>query len=129
MQEKTTKLLNQIGINEDYLTYFESSYIKEIIIDKQSNKFHFIINTKNILPINVYDDLLNCLKETFSHEINFTIDYDGTDYNNCFEYLNRLMTKYAEESVRYNVFVNREIKVIDNLVEYPIYNKIDELYL
>ena len=30
MLEKTIKLLNQIGINEDYMIYFENCYVEQI---------------------------------------------------------------------------------------------------
>ena len=43
MKEKTNKFLNQIGLNEDYISYFEDSYVEEIIVEKTTKRFHFII--------------------------------------------------------------------------------------
>ena len=127
MKEKTNKFLNQIGINEDYISYFEDSYVEEIIVEKTTKRFHFIIHINNILPINVYDDLLNCLKETFNNETLLTLNYDGNDYSSVSEYLNRLIEEYAKNSMRYNVFINRSIKINETTIDYPIYNKIEEL--
>ena len=127
MKEKTNKFLNQIGINEDYISYFKDSYVEEIIVEKTTKRFHFIININNILPINVYDDLLNCLKETFNNETILTLNYDGYNYSNISDYLNRLIEEYAKNSMRYNVFINRNIKVNETTIDYPIYNKIEEL--
>ena len=127
MSEKTIKLLNQIGINEDYMEYFNESYVEQIEVDKTTNRFHFIIHINNILPINVYDDLLNSLKEAFSHEITIKLNYDGDDYSNISDYLNRIMEDYSKEGVRYKVFLNRDIKINKTTIEYPIYNKIEEL--
>ena len=127
MLEKTEKFLNQIGINEDYMNYFNESYIKEIIIEKKTNRFHFIININNILPIEVYDDLLNSLKENFHREINLSLIYEGKDYILVKDYLNRIISEYASSSLRYNVFINRNIIINDTNIEYLIYNKIEEI--
>ena len=103
MTEKMEKLLNQIGINEDYMDYFKYCYVEQILIDKTTNRFHFIIHLNNLLPINVYDDLLTCLKEAFHREITITLNYDGNDYSLASDYLNRIMMEYATTAVRYNV--------------------------
>ena len=40
-----------------------------------------IIHLNNILPIEVYDDLLSCLKESFHHEITLKTNYEGEEEN------------------------------------------------
>ena len=57
MEKKMEVFLNNIGINEDYLTYFENSYIEKVLINKSTNRFSFIFNLDQIIPIEVYDDL------------------------------------------------------------------------
>ena len=42
--------LNQIGINEDYLTYFEESNVEEVKVNKETNRFHFFIKVNQPLP-------------------------------------------------------------------------------
>ena len=129
MTEKTEKLLNQIGINEDYMPYFKESYVEQIIIEKTTNRFHFIIHINNLLPISVYDNLLSCLKEVFHHDILLTLNYEGEDYSRITEYLNRIISEYTKTSMRYNVFQNRNINSNGTMIEFPVYNKIEQLNL
>ena len=127
MIEKTEQLLNQIGLNEDYMEYFNESYVEKVVIEKSTNRFHFIFHLNNLLPIHIYDDLLLCLKEAFHHEIALTLNYDGNDYSGVEEYLNRIIAEYATEGIRYSVFQNRTINRKGTIIEFPIYNKIEEL--
>ena len=127
MFEKTQELLNQIGINEDYLESFQDSYIEEIIIDKSANSFHFSMHLNNILPLQVYDDLLTCLKEAFNHKIKLTLNCVSDDYSKVGEYLNRLMLEQSQKSMRYKTFLNREVIINQTDIQFPIYNKIEEL--
>lgn len=127
MFEKTKELLNQIGINEDHMKWFDDSYIEKIIIEKSTNSFHFILRTSNILPLSIYSDLLNSLKEAFNHQIKLSINYDGEDYSNIEEYLNLIIQEYGTSSIRYNIFLNRKININKTIVNFPIYNKIEEL--
>ena len=91
MSEKMNRFLEQIGINEGYIDCFNGSEVLKVLIDKTSNKFHFIIKIDNILDTYVYDDLLLSLKEAFSYDIKLTLEYGGDDYSKVGEYLNRII--------------------------------------
>lgn len=127
MQDKMIKLLEQIGINEDYLEYFKDSYVEKVITYRSTNRFHFVFNVKNMVPIVVYDDLFDSLKEAFHRDITMELNYDGDDYKYSLEYLNRIINKYADEGIRYSVFKNREVYLEDKVIAFPVYNKIEEL--
>ena len=91
MDNSLEKLLNQVGINEDYMIFFDKCYIKNVVVDKDSNCFNFVICMNNIPPKNVYDDLLNCLKEEFNNKVILTFLYDGDDYSNIRDYFNSII--------------------------------------
>ncbi len=129
MNEKLEKLLNQIGLNEDYMIFFEESYIEKVLIDKGSNRFHFMIKIGKILPFAVYEDLLTSLKKAFHSDIKLTLNYDGEDYQSIHEYLTEMMSHYAKEGLRYQVFQERKVTVEKNTVIFPVLNKIEELNL
>ena len=127
MNERLEKLLNQIGINEDYVEYFKDSFVEKVKIDKTTSRFHFIIRIGNILPLRVYQDLLSSLKSAFHNEIKLTLNYDGEDYMKIEEYLNHIITNYAKEGVRYSVFQGRKVNIDKWNVEFIVNNKIEEL--
>ena len=126
MDNKLEKLLNQIGINEDYMEYFNGASVKEVVIDKNSNNFNFIINMNNIPRIDIYEDFLNCLKEEFSATVNLTFNYDGDNYNNISSYMDKIIKSYASNNMRYNVFVNRDIDIDGKNVIFYVFNKNEE---
>ena len=127
MNEKLERLLNHIGINEDYLEFFKNSSIEKIIIDKKTNSFNFYLKMDNIPSFDVYQDMYNCLAHEFNKKIQLFIIYDELNYQNISSYLNNIIKEYAKESIRYNVFIDREIEVINNQVNFKVYNKIEEI--
>ena len=129
MDNKLEKVLNQIGIDEDYMSYFSNCSIKNIVVDKKSNSFNFIISVDNILPKNVYDNVLACLKEEFNDRISVTISYEGEDYSNILEYIDYIIKCYAKDNVRYNVFVGRNINVGGRSIVFDVFNNVEEANL
>ena len=74
MDNKLQDFLNTIGINEDYMEYFGESTIEKVVINKNTNRFHFIFNIDKLLPIKVYNNLLSSLQEAFHHDITLEIN-------------------------------------------------------
>ena len=56
MSDKLEMLLNKIGVNEDYIEYFQDGFVEKVVIDKKSNSFNFIVHVHNIPHIYVYDN-------------------------------------------------------------------------
>ena len=127
MDNKLEKLLNQVGVNEDYLNYFKNCFIEKVIIDKESNAFCFKLRVKEIFPYIVYEDFLSCLKSEFNVLVRLDILYDGDDYSLVLEYVNKIISDFCNESIRYNVFRDRQLKIDGKKVEFIVYNKIEEI--
>ena len=127
MKNKTEDFLNTIGINEEYMNKFNESTIEKVIVNNTKNSFHFILNIEKTLPIKVYNDLLNSLKEAFNHKVILTINYKKNDDANIKEYIEKIISDYANEELRYSVFKNREIEINNNVILFPVYNKIEEI--
>ena len=83
MQDKMVKLLNQIGMNTDYL---ENASINKIVVYDNNKLWNFVINNDRILPVYIYNELINKIKVTFSSidNIKLSIFID----NDCDEYIN-----------------------------------------
>ena len=129
MEKKMEVFLNQIGINEDYLTYFEESNVEKVKVSKETSRFHFFIKIKQPLPYTVYQDLFTSLKEAFHHEIKLTLVSTQNTYEEINPYIKEIIKEYATISMRYNVFLDREAKINEEKIGYPVYNKIEELNL
>ena len=127
MDEKQLRFLENIGINEDYIEYFNGSEVLKVLIDKESNSFHFVMKIANILDIEVYDDLLLSLRDAFNYDIKLTLEFDGDDYSKVGGYVNRIIEGYSSESIRFGVFKNRSVEVDGKVVNFLVYNKIEEM--
>ena len=62
MQDKMKKLLEQIGMSNQY---FESARVEKIVVYDKTNLWEFIIKNDKVLPVYIYDELCNKLKDTF----------------------------------------------------------------
>ena len=56
------KLLNQIGMSTDYL---ENASINKIVVYDNNKLWNFVINNDRILPVYIYNELINKIKVTF----------------------------------------------------------------
>ena len=63
MQDKMKRLLDQIGMNTDYL---EKASIKKIVVYDNNKLWNFIIENDKILPVYIYTELINKIKINFS---------------------------------------------------------------
>ena len=72
MQEKMKNLLEQIDMKADYL---ENARIDKVIVYDKSNLWEFHISNDKILPVYIYDEMCNKLKNTFT-KIDFSLVLD-----------------------------------------------------
>ncbi len=127
MDNKLERLLNSIGINEDYLDYFKDGFVEKVVVDRDTNAFCFCVRVNEIVPYVVYEDFLSCLKSEFNILISLEILYDGSDYSRVREYVNKIISDYCNDSIRYGVFRDRELNISGKRVEFFVYNKIESI--
>ncbi len=127
MKNKVIEFLNQIGINEDYIEILKDISIEKVIINRKSNRFHFIFHIDNILPIEVFKDLEKSLKDSFHHDITLEIKCETEDYSRINEYLNEQIVEYEQKELRYSVFKNRKVEIDKFNIYFPVDNKIEEI--
>ena len=128
MQEKMKKLLDQIGMKNDFL---ENSDIKKVFVYDSDKTWHFIIENDAILPLHIYNEFLDKLKCTFSEvkEIRLTIVVSNVDDKYLDDYFSMLINKFSNESYKYRVFLDRTLKVTDSCYVFEVDNKAEYSYL
>ena len=91
------EFLNTIGLDEDNMVYFENSNIEKVSINKKNNRFNFIINIENSLPLKVYNDLKN-IPSKFPPTIHTHNTVDINDYEESVDMdLNALLDFLSDE--------------------------------
>ena len=116
MQEKLLKLFKEIELDDNLLTYFKNASIEKIIVYDQSKQLDFIINTEEILPIDVYNNVLYKLISYFStiELVRLFINPKTIDNNLIESYFLNILKTICLDRAKYNIFLEREIKIVDN---------------
>ena len=127
MQDRLKKLFNEINVEDDLLSYFDNASIEKVVIYDGNKLLDFIINTDNVLPIDVYNNILYKLISYFNtiDEIKLIIRPKNIDNNLIKEYYLDIMKNICLDRNKYNIFLDREVTVNDNIVTIKTYNKIE----
>ena len=127
MQDKLQKLFNEIGLDDNLLSYFSNASIEKVIIYDNNKLLDFIINTNEVLPIDVYNNVLYKLGAYFNtiDEIKLIIKPKNIDNNKISEYYLDIMKNVCLDRNKYNIFLDRVINIDDNVITIKTYNKIE----
>ena len=128
MQDKMKKLLEQIGMKNDYL---ENANIDKIVVYDKTNLWEFIINNDKVLPVYIYNELNNKIKSTFNkiNDISIIIKTSDDELDYLDDYFDKLIYNLADNSVKYKTFVGRKLKIENNKFIFDVYNKAEYSYM
>ena len=127
MQEKLKKLFDEINVEETIQNHFESANIEKIILYDKNKVVEFLINTKNIIPIDAYYSVLDKLVSYFKgfEEIKLIIIPENIDYSLLKEYYTHIMKEVCLDRNKYQIFLERDIEINNNIITIKAYNKIE----
>ena len=127
MQEKLKKLFDEIKIDVSVLPYFENASIEKVILYDQNKIIEFLINTTSIIPIDVYNSLLEKLSNYFNtfEVIKLIIIPKESDYSKLKEYYSYIMNKVSQDRNKYQIFLERDIQIENNIITIKAYNKVE----
>jgi len=128
MQDKMKKLLEQIGMSNQYL---ETAGIEKVVVYDKTNLWEFIIKNDKILPVYIYDELSNKLKSTFNTINNIVVVINSSDTSDEYleDYFDKLINNLVNESVKYKTFEGRNLKLENDKYILDTYNKAEYSYM
>ena len=127
MQDKLEKLFNEIGVDEEIRTYFNNASIEKVAIYDKNKLLDFVIHTNSVLPIEVYNSLLNKLVTYFKEikDIKLYIIPESVDNDIILDYYTSVMKDICLDKSKYNIFLERDIRIDGNAIIVPVYNKVE----
>ena len=127
MQDKLQKLFTEIKVEDNLLSYFDNASIEKVVIYDSNKLLDFIINTENVLPIDVYNNIMYKLISYFTtiNEIKLTIKPKNIDNILIKDYYFDIMKNICLDRNKYNIFLDREVDIKDNVITIKTYNKIE----
>ena len=127
MQDKLQKLFNEIALDDNLLSYFDGASIEKVIIYDNNKLLDFIINTASVLPIDVYNNVLYKLIAYFHtiKEVRLIINPKEVNKDLIKEYYLDILKNICLDRNKYNIFLEREIDIENNIITIKAYNKIE----
>ena len=127
MQDKLKKLFQEINIEDTVLTCFENSSIEKVVLYDQNKIIEFLINTENLIPIEIYNELLDKLTNTFNtfELVKLVIIPNNIDYSKLKDYYLSIMNEICIDRFKYQIFLDRNIDIENNTITIKAYNKIE----
>ena len=127
MQDKLKKLFAEINVETDMLSYFNNASIEKVVIYDKNKLLDFIVNTEELLPIEIYNSILAKLTEYFKEikNINLIIRPQNVDNSKITEYYLAIMNDVAKDKSKYQIFLDRDISVVGNTIKINTYNKVE----
>ena len=107
MQEKLKKLFDEIKVEESLLSYFDSASIEKVILYDKNKVIEFLINTDTIIPIDVYNNILEKLSNYFNsfEIIKLIVIPENIDYSSLKDYYLHIMNEVCKERNKYQIFL------------------------
>ena len=128
MQDKLKRLFDEIKVEDNLLEYFCDAKIDKVVIYDGNKLLDFIIDTKEVLPIDVYNNILYKLIAYFNtiDEIRLIIKPSNIDNSKIKDYYINVMKNICLDRNKYNIFLDRDVSVSsDNVITIKTYNKIE----
>ena len=127
MQEKLKKLFNEIGIEAELFSYFNNAEVEKIVVYDQNKELDFIIDTDQVLPIEVYNNILYKLVSYFNsiESIKLIIRPKNIDNNLLESYYLNVLKNICLDRAKYNIFLDRKIDILENTINIKTYNKVE----
>ena len=127
MQDRLKKLFEEIKLEENSLEYFDEASIEKVILYDQNKIIEFLITTKNLIPIDIYNQVLEHLTSYFNafEKLKLIILPENINYTKLEEYYRYTMKKISEDRTKYLIFLERNIEVENNILTIKAYNKIE----
>ena len=127
MQDKLEKLLRQINVIKDNFVYYNGGILEKVKIVDNLKLWEVIIKLDSNLPLLVYLELENNIRNTFNkiEVIKVRINASSRNYDFLEEYFNYLIKVIAKNNVSYNTFLNREIKLDNDIFTIEVYNDVE----
>ena len=124
MQDKLQILLNKIGF-EEYFSYFNGGNLDKILLNKSEKKSCFMLSLENTLPLNVYMNFKDKVKQCFSDDKINDVSIDITCNNIDYSLLNEYYRYVIENIPKASMFLDNQI-TFDGSIKIEVLNIVEK---
>ena len=127
MEDKLNLLLTQINLENK--EYFKGGKLTKIICNKTKDKYIFCLNLNNVLPLEIYQNLNQKIKERFkmAKSTKVQITTDKFDIETLTKYYKHYLENYSKEAPLLKMFLDLKLKLDDENLLIELTNKAEEM--
>ena len=115
MQDKLKTLLEQINFDNNLFVFFNDGKLNKIVGNKEKTKYNFYISLIETLPIDIYTNFIDALKNHFKNykvKVSFAVDKQNNELIK--DYYQYLIKKNTEEFPLLETFLDNDINYENN---------------
>ena len=130
MHDKLNILLNQTKLDKKLFVFFNDGHLNKIVGNKEKTNYHFYIELKKTLPIDVYTQFLDGLKKAFNNykiKVSFNVEQKEKDYIK--DYYQYLINTKLKENPLLEIFLDNITSISDNEFTVEVANKAEKMKL
>ena len=130
MQDKLKTLLEQINFDNNLFVFFNDGKLNKIVGNKEKTKYNFYISLIETLPIDIYTNFIDALKNHFKNykvKVSFAVDKQNNELIK--DYYQYLIKKNTEEFPLLETFLDNDINYENNTLTIEVANKAEQMKL
>ena len=123
MHDKLKFLLDKIKLNEEYYSLFLNGKLDKIVLNKNTKKSCFKISLENTLPLDVYIEFNNLIKENFiDNDTCIDLTCNNINYDLLNDYYKYIVNKLGTKAI---MFLDNVI-YFDNSIKIEVLNNVEK---
>ena len=131
MEDKLQLLLTQIKMSEESKIHFKNGLLEKIICNKNKDKYVFLVTLNKPLPLSVYLNFEDLLKEGFktAKSISSNITCNNFELEDIEEYYQYYLDVYSESAPLLATFKNSGMRLEEKSLILEVANKAEKMKL
>ena len=129
MHDKLELLLTKINFPSENYSYFEKGKLDKIICNKNKDSYVFLICLNEVLPLSIFLELKNLLKENFktAKKVSVKIVTENYDLEKLTDYYRYYLKEYSKNAPLLESFVDSFLFLEDGVLYVEIINTAEKM--
>ena len=127
MDSKLERFLNAVNFNKDFTSYFDKAVVKDVRINKETNRMTLILNLDKLIPINVFEELYNKGKTLKgASEVRYKFIINNIDNEYFKDYFNYYFDILLSRCPMLEAIDKNKITFNDNNINFEVLNNVEK---
>ncbi len=127
MDSKLERFLNAVNFNKDFTSYFDKAVVKDVRINKETNRMTLILNLDKLIPVTVFEELYNKGKTLKgASEVRYKFIIKNIDNEYFKDYFNYYFDILLSRCPMLEAIDKNKITFNDNNINFEVLNNVEK---